>query len=305
MADFQFHFVDQEGNTTLINDEVNVLLRDYVGFGLLDLEPTMQRLPNQDGVAPTTAEPWEPDRYMGITIGIKDINLPYWIWRDSQLQAVLVGHRYRYNPQNPRLGLLLIVYPDGQREREIACWLTGYGQDQADIEVPTYGTRKLVFWAPDPHYRDPIPVTVFFTAGAEMMPGFLSPVLFPRVGCGENWYIDALLLNAGTAPTWPVFTLYGPLAWPRLENIDSGEWAEVPLELATGDILMMTMETGESQITRADGTVETTNAMTPGSIRWRLVPRYGWVRISARLVGDITDVSNNNSVQFYKRFKGL
>ena len=103
---------------------------------------------------------------------------------------------------------------------------------------------------PDPYWRESGDNTVVI-AGTESLWEF--PFEIPEAGMefGRiNAATIAIVENKGTAESGAIFTIIATSACsnPKIENIDTGEFMKVIVEMERGDILVFTTELGEKTI---------------------------------------------------------
>jgi hypothetical protein len=68
--------------------------------------------------------------------------------------------------------------------------------------------------------------------------GLSFPAEYP-LQFGESRGASLALTNAGTAVTWPVWTIAGPCDQPLIRNNSTGEWLGFGLRLLAGDALVV------------------------------------------------------------------
>jgi hypothetical protein len=94
---------------------------------------------------------------------------------------------------------------------------------------------SLQVTAPDPlrYGADPHELSCGLPAPG---PGITFPLTFPLT-FGQSVDGSLGVVNAGSATTWPVWTVTGPCTQPVIRNDSTGEWLAFSLSLFDGDVL--------------------------------------------------------------------
>lgn len=133
---------------------------------------------------------------------------------------------------------------------------------QADARLadqPTFApvTPNLAAWSlpllmPDPlRYGSGEPVSASTTLPAATV-GLVVPSAVPWVFGAGGTSGGLVVANTGTAPTWPEFTILGPVVNPRIEHATSGRVLSFTTELSASDTLTVRTATGEVLLNGAE-----------------------------------------------------
>lgn len=217
----------------------------------------------------------------------------------ERAHAFEVAHSPRYGE-----GVLTFTMPDGVTERRVAAAPTGpltRGEDELDLYSRRYAVQ---FKAGDPWFYDPAEETTSFTAGAGGG-GVTFPVTFPVAFAtsaplmGEPF----TLAYAGSAPTWPTWTVDGPAVNPALLNLTTGQQVRFSGTVPDGATLTVVMAWGQERatLTYAGGTFDWLGYLGAGSEFWAIVPGDNVILVAR----DAPVFSGSAQMTYHNRYESL
>lgn len=162
-------------------------------------------------------------------------------------------------------------------------------QPKADPWQSPYGFDwSLTLLAVDPRKYSLSPVSAS-TALASTSGGLSWPLDW-STGGGLNWGSststgDLTLNNAGTAETWPMFTLNGPLTNPVITNTLTGQQLAYSGSIASGSSLIISTSPYSRYVQTGTGADQRANLT---SAQWFPVPKQGSItaQLTSSNVGD-------------------
>lgn len=129
---------------------------------------------------------------------------------------------------------------------------------------------SLQLLAPDPRRYDAAEQQAVLSLPVANPAGLTAPVTAPltvlNVGTSTNRFTA---LNAGTTPSPPTVTLYGPLIDPRIANATTGLAVALSISLLAGDFLVLDFN---ARTVMLGGTASRAYALAASSAWWEMVP---------------------------------
>ncbi len=265
MANMEWYYTPYGGTEqNLLGTGVRML--SYDGFGLPRRVPQSTRMPLMDGVHHLDDEIYTPERYMHLVLLVQGTDYSDWKTQDDALLDKLIGIQ-----ETNAMGTLRIVKPNGQ-QRKIQCALLEYPNDHDMSYQPWSSRRVLTFYAPDPMF---LAVSANQNLLSKVLvdltvSGYLYPAIWPWGGYAEMGAVQITVNNAGNAPAYPRFYGYGPLANPLFYNATTGEWLQIPVTVATDQLLAVYFDTGEWMYWIDSVTQPWQSTFILGSTLWQL-----------------------------------
>ncbi|MFI1182478.1 phage distal tail protein [Streptomyces sp. NPDC020799] len=114
----------------------------------------------------------------------------------------------------------------------------------------------LEFVATDPRFYGDSEQQVQLRLGWLSAGGFTAPVTAPiRVSGGDTGgqRRPGWMTNEGNLPAWPVITVYGPCANPRITQVSSGQSLQLNVVLSDGQWARIDTRPGQRHVTRNNG----------------------------------------------------
>jgi hypothetical protein len=188
-------------------------------------------------------------------------------------------------------GQFQVSRPDGTVRQIDAVYEAGFDTEDEDLGV-TSDLMAVTLLCPTPEWRDTQAVTVTSSYMASTG-SFFSP--YPNVSSGLT-IGAATITNAGTATTWPSWTINGPASSITATNNTTGEsWTVNPSAtgLSYGDLTasdVVTVITDPPQIT-GPGAGNWQAGLAAGSTLWGLRPGANQITYSVTSAGTGTSVS--------------
>jgi hypothetical protein len=243
-------------------------------------------------------------RLRAVYYGPGEVTVPVWVQgtSDADLRAKT---RALVSTMNPKRGdgRLRVTSPIGD-QRELLCRVADGLQGMERIGDTSGAVAQffpLTFRAHDPFWQD----TADTSAGPWEIgtsPGTFFP-LFPILLSSSEVFAQANVTNTGDEDAWPVWTITGPGASPRIIN----NTTEKGFSLATYTLAAMETVTVDTRPTGATRKTVTSSEngdlyrlLDAGSALWPLVP--GANSISIELGGA---VAGQSSVQMRRRHRYL
>ena len=271
----QISYTDPDGNSWDLSDLS--LANGYICTGIGGVEGipvTSQLIPLLDGSARTDLFMAQPGT---IVIGIllvrpsSDQENDYYALLDRLTAAF-------YNRRNalPAPGLLNIQRPDGTI-RSIYVYTTS-GLNTPEVAVSNGTVYTFTLQTPDPFWSDSLTNQLsFISAGSA--PGIL-PLLPVRLGQSTIFGVNQMT-NAGTADTWPEWTITGP-GTPTIQNVTTGRTFALSSSIPSGQIVSIKTKPGSQQCVNTTTAVNIWDQLAISSPRdlWSLIPGVNNVSIA-------------------------
>jgi hypothetical protein len=242
-------------------------------------------------------------RLRAVHHGPNDIVLPVWVQAATDA-ALRTSVRALVSSMNPKRGdgILRITSPLGD-QREVVCRVVT-GLEGAERIGDTTGDAAqllpLVFRAHDPYWQDTSDtVSGPWTVGSS--PGSFFP-LFPLRLASSEVFAQVTVVNTGDEDAWPVWTVTGPGANPKLKNLTTGKTLDLAsYTIAAGEVVTIdTRPTGANRKTvQSSTTGNLYSKLTAVSALWSFVRGSNSVSIE---MGSATSAS---SVQVARRHRYL
>jgi len=236
-----------------------------------------------------------------------------WVARFSSVHArreydALLRRYFRSRASAGRLRA--VVYDDDGNisyQRAIDCrFKSGLDQDWSSLRSPIDNTYTIQLLAPLPYFYDATgPLNTILTMGG-VTPGYLRfPFQLPLKFQGRSVSDTHTFVNGGEVDTWPVFTITGPIYWPKITNNsdDNLPYIEVQYDLGTGYSIEIDCRPGYMNVVLIDGEGAETNLMrrvTVGSEFFTLAPGDNVLQLTGSGAGEA-----DLDVSYYEYYLGL
>lgn len=155
-------------------------------------------------------------------------------------------------------------------------------QTSSPITSPTHQRVQVSWRAPDGVMESAAEQVGTATATTDMRAGRVYPRSYPLRYASSSPLGAVTVVNDGTAPTWPVLRLYGPVTDPRVENqttgerllftglsVAAGDWLEVDCRERT---VLVNGLPGQSRLSRLSFVDSEFLTLQPGSNTLRYFP---------------------------------
>jgi hypothetical protein len=271
----QISYTDPDGYSWDLSDQT--MQNGYICTGIAGIEgvPVMSQLiPLLDGSARTDLFMAQPGT---IAIGIfitrpeSDQENDYYALLDKLTAAF-------YNRRNtlPASGLLNVQRPDGTI-RSIPVFTTS-GLNTPEVAVSNGTIYAFTLQTPDPFWADSLTNQLSFI-GAGSAPGIL-PLLPVRLGQSTIFGVNQMT-NAGTADTWPEWTITGP-GTPTIQNVTTGRTFALSSNIPSGQIVSIKTKPGFQQCVNTTTALNIWDQLAISSPRdlWSLIPGVNNVSIA-------------------------
>ena len=292
MSGYTFHYIDPDGVSWTLTDQIHSFLKrgGMKGFGVMRVEAAAARRPYRDGVS-RLGGPYTPEREMQLALEISHNSGVEWDALNRRLARNVSAYK-----DPAALGHLSILRPDGER-RYIDCWMVEW-PDPA-MEGPLFGTVMPVFWAERPWFYDPtLSVQTLALPGGGLVFPITFPITFVTTALDGYVYPD----NEGDVETWPLIRIDGPGTDPIIDNVTTGLSTALTQTLDAGDYILIDMDA--ATITFFDLSLGTTTSiielMGATSTFWSLVRGPNTIRVR---MGDA--VSGSISFTFQVLYQSL
>lgn len=204
-------------------------------------------IPEQDGM-----------RLRAVHHGARDFVLPLWIEGASE-SDLRTKMRSLVSSMNPLRGdgRIRVTSPIGD-QREIVCRAASgleMGERIGDTSGPEVQKAAVVFRAWEPYWQDAADVVSGpWTVGGS--PGSFFPI-FPLRLASSEVFASVTVVNTGDVDAWPVWTITGPGANPRIRNLTTGKDFYLPAyTIQPGEVVTIdTRPTGATRKTVTSNTV--------------------------------------------------
>lgn len=137
---------------------------------------------------------------------------------------------------------------------------------------------EIILRADDPLRYGTTPITVSTGLPAASETGMTFPLTFPLTFGGAGTGGVLLLNNAGTAASYPVLTIYGPVTNPSVQNLATNRIVEFGLTLAADESLVVDMA---AKTVLLNGSANRRNALLASSSWWAIEPGSNEIRFRA------------------------
>jgi len=245
------YFITPDGQEYLLHDFGARAITTFSGYGLSPLEYRTQKVPYMDG-----------DTVLGYNLTPRVIQLnirrqakcrqKYWDMRNELLNLIRPG-RGIYGRSTVTPGRLRKIQPDGSK-RDLYVFvddsLTMSEESKEWDQWAVDDVLRLV--AHDPVFFDPDAESVTFaTVAAQQL---VFPITFPIVfdATGINSSIN--VTYTGTYHAYPVFTITGPLNYPRFQNLSTDAEIRVMLAIVAGQTLTVDLRPATRSVVDNAGT---------------------------------------------------
>jgi hypothetical protein len=244
----QISYIDPDNNVWNLSDLS--LSKGYVCSAISGIEglPTlMQTFPLLDGTAiPNVYVPQPGSIILAILIerAATDNPMDYYNLLDAVVRAFVMRRN-----ELPAPGYIQVQRPDGS-VRQIAVYTTS-GLNTPEVGISDHSVYTLTLQTPDPFWTDVVQQELIYTlnTAAGILP--LLPVQF----AGNSIIGTPLIINVGTALSYPTWTITGPgqptitnnttdLSWSLNTPIPSGQTVQVVTK--PGQQLAVNVTTGVS-----------------------------------------------------------
>ena len=228
------YFITPDGTEYLLQDFGLRAVTTFSGYGMSPLEYRTQRAPYQDG-----------QTLVGYSLTPRIIQLgfrrqtscrtSYWDMRNTLLNTFRPG-RGVYGRSSVATGVLRKIFPNGSK-RDLNVVLEDsltFSEDSKSWDAwAVEDVLRLI--AHDPVFYDPTAVTNVFvsTAASELTFPITFPIMFDTTGIDSSVNVT----YTGTFHAYPVFTIQGPLNYPRLYNTTLSVEIRIMLAIAAGQTL--------------------------------------------------------------------
>lgn len=291
MADIEW--VDADGVTTVLSADDSRMVEWNVS-GLLSPPVRFEEegIPEMDGA-----------RLRAVHHSVREVFIPVWVHGTSAAD-LRTKVRQLVSALNPLRGdgRLRVTSPIGD-QRELVCRVSS-GLEGVERLGETSGiwsqSMPLLFRVWDPYWQD-VSDTVSGPWNTGGNPGSFFP-LFPLRLSSSEVFASVTVDNAGDVEAWPVWTLTGPGASPKLKNLTTGKTLDLSAySIASGEVV--TIDTRPTGSTRKTITSSVNGNLYPyltaTSALWPFALGSNTVQVE---MGSASDVS---SVQVSRRHRWL
>ncbi|WP_369379296.1 phage tail family protein [Lysinibacillus fusiformis] len=225
-------FTNMRGQTVELTNRLPFLLESVEGRGEVDADVQMQTAPYQDGAS-----------HVDTLLSTRSLTLNVNLIADNRDDLNLLRHQIS-SAFNPKTGKGLLVYSNGQTEREIEVVVDGSPAfPVGDAKGNWFQRTAINLIAPDPYWRD-----VFienykledFVSNFRF--SFHFPVRFATRGDSK------MLINKGDVPTPIKVEFRGPVINPKITNLSTGEFIKVNREIPKGYKLILDTSFGNKRV---------------------------------------------------------
>ncbi len=177
----------------------------------------------------------------------RDLDLPLLIRCPSRaaLQQKLRALAWAFNPRRGD-GRLRVTSADGS-QRVLACRYVR-GLDAEDNGL-SWKKAVVTLRAFEPYWEAAAETSQDISAGAVLA---FFPV-FPLLLMVSGLFATATIVNGGHAAAWPIWTIYGPGANPKIINVASGKRFELGLSLQSNQHVEIDTRPGRKTVTLSTG----------------------------------------------------
>ena len=191
---------------------------------------------------------------------------------------------------NPRLGMGRLEWTPVKGKTYGIDAIIETGADFADHPSAVVENLRLSFRCPDPAFNlQPIETTTFNVGGGLSVP-WSQPMSIDLDSQQKTIH------NEGDLPSYPTFTITGPLASPKVENLTTSKLVSLSgYDLLAGSTLVINMD---AQTIKVDG-VSKIGEMTAASEIWTLEPGSNEIKVSSTTGG------GNYRMTFAARYLGV
>lgn len=240
-------------------------------------------IPDQDGM-----------RLRAVHHDARDFVLPLWIEGSSEAD-LRTKMRNLVSSMNPLRGdgRIRVTSPVGD-QREIVCRAASgleMGERLNETSGPEVQRAAVVFRAWEPYWQESTDsVSGPWTVGGS--PGSFFPI-FPLRLASSEVFASVSVVNSGDVDAWPVWTITGPGANPRLRNLTTGKDFYLPLyTIQEGEVVTIdTRPTGSTRKTVTSSTVGNLYGKLSGTTAlWPFAPGTNAVSIEMGAATSATSI---------------
>lgn len=163
------------------------------------------------------------------------------------LEAAWDGDTYRQYPE----AYTTLRMKRGDRTRRV------YGRPRRFSATTRFSTRGWIpvtadFQCIHHHYYNDLPKESTVTIVPPTTGGFTVPFTVPFSITGSSGSRTGSITVAGKHPSWPIYTVYGPITLPTIEMVGIGK---IPINITLSDLQFLVIDTRPwvRRVTRNDG----------------------------------------------------
>lgn len=263
----RLQFVDSTGTVLELSDLPGVRALGDSGLEMPPMSMVEDVIPGQAG-----------SQLREVRVATRDAVLPFYMEQssDTALRDLLRSLARRLNPSRGD-GRLRHIATDGTT-RDLTCRYTGGLEGARVTGQATANTRKgaLLFRAHDPFWYDATPTTVTYVTAPPQ--AFLGDPFLPLKLTSDTVFGTQTVDNTGDVESWPVWTVKGPAAGIRLDNVTTGKVIDLPITLTAAQTVVVDTRPFKKTVRRDDGT-NLYGSLTATSSLWPLIEGAQTVRI--------------------------
>lgn len=232
-------------------DTSDGLLMTEEGLGMPPIDYIAQQGPAQHGSSVLSYRLKE--RIIQLVIRNDACNrTDYWAHRAALLDAIRPNKSVGVNFE---AGVLRKIFADGSI-RDINVTIQ---------EGPAFAARSLDKWdehgftetirfiAHDPLFYDPIVSSVVFAFSTAAFDQLVFPITFPIEFDSSSIDITSAITYPGTWFAFPTIVLTGPQAYPKIDNLSTGEKIWLDYIISAGEVVTISLEYGNKLVTNNYG----------------------------------------------------
>lgn len=304
----RYQFRTPDGLVFELHDPPNRAVISSEGWGLLPVQAETTRGPYQHGhtLLGVRGEP----RSISVVVRFNGCTREnYWDLRNSINEAFRPN---RTNMNNPTLGRLTRIFPDG-RVRAVDLIRVGGldfpprdGWDEFSVQ------DTIDFVAYDPSLYDPSLKTaslIDFTPAVLPNTSLKFPMLFPfTLGTSDSMRVtkSTTITYPGTWSSFPTITVTGPGSDLLITNLDTGKFLHYEGEIVAGEIITFDLAYDTKTVSSSTGLpviLTDDSNVAEFSIAESPTAPNGQNRIEARINGG--SVATRIDLSYYNRYAGI